>query len=166
MRVPFAAICALALSGCTAASPDYHVRIDTPGMGYGHGILIGPSTVVTVEHVAPVTSVTYKVSRASRHKNGQRPIRYVKAERVRRFGGSSAEPLVVLRLKTPMACTEYPEFRNVEPGDSGSPILGKRGEVIGLVSGMKRRFFFVERPVFSWAIIGTNGPIGPVPGAK
>lgn len=172
----FLALVAVALltSGCLSAAPDYHVRIDifqdgkkADGLGYGHGILVDSRHVVTVDHVAPGDHLTYQVSRARLHHTHLGKIRYVKARWVGKFGhGRSVETLSVLRLSKSMDCDIFPEFRGVEPGDSGSPILGKRGEVIGLVSARIGPFFFMGQPRHGKSIIGTNGPVGPVPYRK
>ena len=174
MRV-LALLAAVALtSGCLHASPDYHVRIDVyekgkkrDGLGFGHGILVDARHVVTVNHVAPGAKYTYHVSRAYLHGYHLSKIRYIKATFVGSFGQDrSVETLSVLRLSKPMHCEIFPEFRMVEEGDSGSPILGKRGEVIGLVTGRIGPFVFIGQVRHGNSIIGTNGPVGPVPFRK
>jgi len=159
------ALALLPLTGCVSGStaPDFHVRIDfmvgEDGNGYGHGILLDAHTVVTVHHVAPDDG-HYLVSRAAYAGNAPR---YVRADYVRSYGvGRSFEPLTVLKLRKGMSCSTYPEFRGIEPGDSGSPIMGKRGAVVGLISGyVQNNPFFLGR-----TSLGTNGPVGPTPRTK
>ena len=155
--IRFAALLALALAlcGCAGAgtAPDFQVRIDvvadTESMGYGHGVLVDSRTVVTVAHVVGGEG-NYYASRANRVPKPRR----VRARFVRIIGlGSSVEPLSVLRLDEPMYCARYPELRGVEPGDSGSPIMGKRGAVIGFVHGYIGGFFPGR------TILGVNGPL-------
>ena len=156
------------LAGCASGgTPDFDVRIDSEFMKdgkkvntYGHGILIDEHHVVTVNHVAPGKRIRYMVSRASVHVTGhKRRIRYIRARYLGSFGhGQSIEPLSVLRLDSAMSCDAFPEFRGIEPGDSGSPILGKRGEVVGLITGYTQNMFYPGR-----TILGTNGKIGPIP---
>lgn len=162
-RLAMLAVLALSLSGCMGAgtAPDFQVRIDIvrdakESIGFGHGVLIDKRTVVTVAHVGG-KEADYYVSRA----NGAPKPRYVKAHFVGLFGSTvSVEPLAVLRLDESMYCSRYPELRGVEPGDSGSPILGKRGAVIGFVHGYIEGFFTGR------TIMGVNGPIGPLVGKK
>lgn len=162
---------ALALfTGCASTSADWHVRLDAvgedgEGLGYGHGVLIDSSTVVTVEHVAEGEAIGhFRVSRASVHHAATRRIRYVKAK-VSHYlsGGNSVERLAVLKLASPMTCDVYPKMRSIEKGDSGSPIMGKRGEVIGLVTGYRSSVYFMGRITRGRTIFGTNGPMGPIP---
>lgn len=133
---------AVLAAGCASTSgvPDYQVRIETSER-YGHGVLLDERHVLTVHHVAPSATDTYFVSKARQHVPGQRRRAYqVRSGRViRYFGfGDSAEPLALLRLDKALPADVYPKLRPVEPGDSGSPILGKQGILIGLVSMMGR----------------------------
>lgn len=164
---PFALVLCALLWGCAGGAPDYQVRIDATDKvahGYGHGILIDSRHVATVEHVAPRRDLDYRVSRADLHRGSHRRIRYIKAKLVGFYGTKrrTVERLSVLRLSKPMWCAEFPKFRNVEAGDSGSPILGKRGEVVGLVTGFKPQMFFMGRFIPGPSIVGSNGPVGPV----
>lgn len=153
----------LPMTGCVMGStaPDFQVRIDTmkgsESRGYGQGILIDAHTVVTVAHVVNKPG-RYLVSRASAHEGTKRRVRHIKARFLGLFSqGRSVEPLSVLVLEKGMWCSKYPEFRPVEPGDSGSPIMGKRGAVVGLITGHFRGIFPGR------TILGTNGPMGAVP---
>lgn len=160
-------------SGCaTSTAPDFEVRIDSDykhkreGDGelvdahsYGHGILIDERHVLTVAHVAPGPR-RYRVSRASAHGPRGSRVSYVSATYLGTFRqGASVEPLVVLRLSRKMPCSLYPEVRGIEPGDSGSPIYGKRGAVVGLITGYTEGGWIGP----GRTILGTNAPNGPIP---
>lgn len=152
------ALALLPLTGCVSGGvADFHVRIDSMSSGaesdgYGHGILVDSHTLVTVAHVVNKPG-RYLVSRARYAGNAPR---YVKARYVGTFNaGRSVEALSVLRLDKGMICSRYAKLRGIEAGDSGSPIIGKRGEVVGLITGyVQNNPFFRGR-----TILGTNGPI-------
>ena len=159
-RLALLALSTLLLSGCVSGLPDFHVRIDSMGTGvesngYGHGVLVDSRTLVTVAHVVDKPG-RYLVSRASLHGTTRRRIRYIRARYTGTFNlGRSVEGLSVLTLDHSMHCDRFAELRGIEPGDSGSPILGKRGEVVGLITGyVQNNPFFPGR-----TILGTNGPI-------
>lgn len=164
-RIALLVLAALSAGCSITTAPDFQVRIDSaflvdgkyPAKSFGHGILIDERTVLTVRHVAPDASRTYVVSRASWQGPHLKRIRFRRAHYAGQFAaGFSIEPLSVLRLSKPMHCEAYPELRGIEAGDSGSPILGKRGAVVGLITG--------HSPMFGGrTILGTNGPSGPVP---
>lgn len=160
MRLLALVVC-VALSGCAAVTPDWHVRIDSWYDGrhaYGHGILVDSTHVLTVQHVAPGPR-DYKVSRANLHGTRREDvIRHVEAYYQGGYTQGSVEAFSVLRLRKPMFCEEWPELRSIEPGDSGGPILGKRGAVVGLITGYSVGVFSPGR-----TLLGTNGPRGPVP---
>ena len=135
------------------------------GLGYGHGVMVDSETVVTVAHVAEgANHGTIRVSRASEHHGSLRRILYVRGEVSHPFRmAHSVEHLVVIKLEGALPCKRYPKFRSIEPGDSGSPILGKGGDVVGLVTGYKHNVFFMGKFTPGRTIVGTNGPMGPVP---
>lgn len=160
------------LTGCVSGgtAPDYQVRIDevvgNNSLGYGHGVLIDSRTVVTVAHVGKASEEgsEFYVSRAASHVNNGGKVRYIRARRVVSFNDrDSAEALVVFTLDKSMSADVYPKFRNVAKGDSGSPILGARGEVVGLVSGVQMVPFLGDFRIRGPSVVGTNGPFGPVP---
>lgn len=161
-------LCVSVLAGCVSAGYEPHVRVTTvegrQGTGYGHGVLIDSTHVLTVLHVAADAEgsitlgdgVRLVVSRATAHRANLVRVRYVKAKIVRVIANMSYEPLVLLELEEPMWCPEYPSFRPIRPGDSGSPILGTNGDLIGFVSAMSQ--FGPQNLV----IIGSGAPFAPI----
>lgn len=132
--------------GCVSGAYEPHVRVSTfrvadkSGHSFGHGVLLSPRRVLTVDHVVPddLSELILAVSRADSHRaNAQQP-RYVRARVLRRLANPHGyEGLVLLDLAEPIACPEYPRTRPLAPGDSGSPVLGARGEVVGLISALR-----------------------------
>ena len=136
----------LALSGCTTtwgrygaeATPDYQVKIET-SEGTGVGVLTSPNTVVTVEHVVKLEDPE-SPRKITVHRGREK--RCVKSQRkLKRKGG--IEFLVELTLCDPLEIVDPPFLRPMRPGDSGSPILGRDGEVIGFVYGYSTNMFLV-----------------------
>jgi len=123
--------------------PGVVVRINGPGTKFGTGAVVGPHTVATVEHVAVMSRLS---------------IQGKTARRVRTIQAEGWETIVLLEVdwewpeesifKFPPqhhgarhgyviwnqreAQGLVPSF--VRPGDSGSPVLDRRGALVGHIS--------------------------------
>lgn len=149
-------LCALALAaGCALVPPppvpDYHVRIETV-TGWGSGALVDSTTVLTVGHVVSGLDPFFPVWVL---RGRQRRRAYV-SEETRGHTGT-IEPVVRLKLRRPLEVGEV-ALRPLRPGDSGTPIVGKGGAIVGLISGWGTHTKWLGRR--GHTLIGT--PVDPV----
>lgn len=137
-----ALLLALALvAGCVAVAPepvpDYHVRIDTV-TGWGSGALVDSTTVLTVGHVVDRVDEFCPIYV---YRGRERRRAYV-SERSR-GSTQTIEPVVRLKLTKPLSVGPV-ALRRIAKGDSGTPVLGKGGAIVGFISGW-------AGPSYKWA---------------